>query len=354
MKSPDSFRLWGGALCLSATVLLQTAARTFSWFGEWYATSIYPAIISTLGRFSGLFPFSVAELLLYLFILWCIAGLIRTFLHRQTWRRLLASGFFAAALLAFLYTANCGVNYYRTPFSHYLGLTVRESSTEELTRLCRYLTDKVNETARKPMSSSAIIHLAQEGPKAMIRLAETYPELSGYYPQAKGLFLPRLLSVQQLSGIYSPFTAEANFNSEMTRYNVPHTICHELSHLRGFMLEDEANFIGYLACIGWDLPEFQYSGYLTGWIYAGNALAKQDFPAYQELYSQLDESVQKDLAENTLFWNRFDGKAAEAASQINDTYLKLNDQKEGVKSYGKMVDLMLAYYRKMQTNIAGA
>ena len=50
----------------------------------------------------------------------------------------------------------------------------------------------------------------------------------------------------------------------MPYYNIPHTICHELSHLKGFMREDEANFIGYLACIGSDSPDFRYSGYLTG------------------------------------------------------------------------------------------
>ena len=36
---------------------------------------------------------------------------------------------------------------------------------------------------------------------------------------------------------------------------------------------------------------------------------------------------------------------AEAANQINDVYLKVNDQKDGVKSYGRMVDLMLEYYK---------
>ena len=29
---------------------------------------------------------------------------------------------------------------------------------------------------------------------------------------------------------------------------------------------------------------------------------------------------------------------------MNDTYLKLQNQTDGVKSYGRMVDLMLAYY----------
>ena len=90
----------------------------------------------------------------------------------------------------------------------------------------------------------------------MIRLGQSYPQLDGYYPYPKPLINSRLLSVQQLCGIYSPFTIEANYNREMPYYNIPHTICHELSHLKGFMREDEANFIGYLACIGSDSPDF--------------------------------------------------------------------------------------------------
>ena len=38
----------------------------------------------------------------------------------------------------------------------------------------------------------------------------------------------------------------------MVSYNLPFTTCHELSHLRGFMQEEEANFIGFLACVNAD------------------------------------------------------------------------------------------------------
>ena len=107
---------------------------------------------------------------------------------------------------------------------------------------------------------------------AMFSLGATYPELSGYYPQPKGLLFPAFLSVQNLSGIYSPFTIEANYNSAMVSYNLPFTICHELSHLRGFMQEKEANFIGFLACVNADDTAFNYSGYLLGWIYATNEI----------------------------------------------------------------------------------
>ena len=36
------------------------------------------------------------------------------------------------------------------------------------------------------------------------------------------------------------------------------------------------------------------------------------------------------------------------SNQMNDTYLKINNQEEGVKTYGRMVDLMLAYHRKTE------
>ena len=55
--------------------------------------------------------------------------------------------------------------------------------------------------------------------------------------------------------------------------------------------------------------------------------------------------ARKDLAENNRFWEQFEGAAAETHEKINDAYLRANGQQEGVKSYGRMVDLMLAWAR---------
>ena len=54
------------------------------------------------------------------------------------------------------------------------------------------------------------------------------------------------------------------------------------------MREDEANFIGILACTESDDAYFRYSGYLMAWVHAGNALAKADVESFYELHSQLD------------------------------------------------------------------
>ena len=359
-------RLFAISLVLAAaSAVLGACARMVPGFAHTYSITVYPVLVNTIGRFSSIFPFSLSEAGLYLAAVFCILNLL--FLIKKPLAAL-SHLFFLACLLLFLYTAVCGINYYRTTFSYEAGMVMEQSSTGELYSLCLFLTEQINSTLTEtdhsgdalkglypgqtedtPLPSAAMLReLGMEGVKSMKGLGTAYPQLSGYYPYPKPLMNPRLLSIQQLCGIYSPFTIEANYNREMPYYNIPHTICHELSHLKGFMREDEANFIGYLACIGSDSPDFRYSGYLTGWVYAGNALAKADLEAYYGLYGRLAPEAARDLAWNNQFWDRFDGKVAEASTQLNDRYLKANNQEDGVRSYGRMVDLMLAYYRDSQ------
>ena len=172
-----------------------------------------------------------------------------------------------------LYVVNCGINYHRTSFSESSGIKAEEYSVSELKEVCSWLTERVNALSGSVARDDEGIMRLTGGNKGEVRsraveamqsLGETYPELSGYYPEPKGLLAPWILSVQQLSGIYSPFTIEANYNSGMVDYNIPFTACHELSHLKSFMQEQEANFIAFLASTSYEDPEFQYSGYLLG------------------------------------------------------------------------------------------
>ncbi|WP_276929276.1 DUF3810 family protein, partial [Herbinix luporum] len=49
------------------------------------------------------------------------------------------------------------------------------------------------------------------------------------------------------------------------------------------------------------------------------------------------------------YWAKYEDTVVSTVSnKINDTYLKANAQSDGVKSYGRMVDLLLAKYRKDQ------
>ena len=325
-------------------------------FAEWYSQNIYPVLVSAIGRLTGLLPFSLAEICLYLLLAALILSLICLCIgiarKGEAGRRLFAwfsCAVLAVSILAFLYTTGCGVNYHRKTFSSEEGIIASDYTAEELQEICIRLTEEVNSRAGKVSrdSDGVMILTAPEGEgavEAMEKLAEAFPSLKGCYPMPKKVAVSEILSYQGLTGVYSPFTIEANYNGDMTPYNIPFTACHELSHLRGFMEEKEANFIAFLACIGSDRTDFQYSGYLSGWTYCMNALYRADPEAWQETRSLLDKKAEADVWANSQFWNSYEGVISETADRINDTYLRANGQADGVRSYDRMVDLIMAYF----------
>ena len=367
-------RLLAACVFLAGAGILMVCARQVPGFAEWYAVHIYQKLTAVTGRVTGLAPFSVVEIGLYvLLILLPVTGVgavVKSVRFGQGGENALcwASGLFlTASALLFLYAANCGVNYQRESFSEKTGLAAKQYTAEELKQVCLWLTEEVNalagqverggsgemilaapaeekqDAAAAEYEEMPLQVLGDTAVQAMTDLAEEYPDMKGYYPHPKPVCVSEILSYQNLSGVYSPFTIEANYNADMVDYNIPFTLCHELSHLRGFMQEEEANFIAFLACIGSDNRDFEYSGYLTGWVYCMNALRRADAEEWQQVREWLDEAAEADLRENSRFWEYYDGAVAEVSDKVNDTYLKANGQSEGVQSYGRMVDLIIAY-----------
>lgn len=367
-------RLLAACVFLAGAGILMVCARQVPGFAEWYAVHIYQKLTAVTGRVTGLAPFSVVEIGLYvLLILLPVTGIgavVKSVRFGQGGENALcwASGLFlTASALLFLYAANCGVNYQRESFSEKTGLAAKQYTAEELKQVCLWLTEEVNalagqverggsgemilaapaeekqDAAAAEYEEMPLQVLGDTAVQAMTDLAEEYPDMKGYYPHPKPVCVSEILSYQNLSGVYSPFTIEANYNADMVDYNIPFTLCHELSHLRGFMQEEEANFIAFLACIGSDNRDFEYSGYLTGWVYCMNALRRADAEEWQQVREWLDEAAEADLRENSRFWEYYDGAVAEVSDKVNDTYLKANGQSEGVQSYGRMVDLIIAY-----------
>ena len=404
-------RLYLLALLLDLLALAanQLAARS-SAFANAYSHYVYRVLSLGIGSVTGLLPFSVVELLLYatiLFVLFdfvkqlrrairagveCLRpapaaqpradGVSQTFPSQtaaahpthllataaRPLRRFLGHLFLILSTLLVLYVFLCGINYHRTSFSQEAGLSVTldEHGTvydeADLIALCDYLVTEINDTEAQldvscigqtmetPKPSAAWLwHAGRTGQRAMEKLGQRYSRLSGHYPFPKPILNTWLLSVQQTTGVYSPFTVEANYNRDIAYYDIPFTICHELSHLRGYMQEEEANFIGVLATIGADDLYFNYSGYVSAWVYAGNALARVDSTAFATLYSRINARTRQDMLYNNAYWKQFEGKPAEAHEQLNDAYLKLQGQTTGVRSYGHVTDLMLEYFAKNGT-----
>ena len=354
-------RLWILLTIPAAFLLILAASRSKS-FAEAYATGIYPALSHAGNSVTGLAPFSVGEIFVYALIVFLLASLIRFIIRMvrgkgkrgATAVKYIIGLLCAAGILLFLFTVDCGINYYRCTFAETSGLTVKASPKTELVSLCRSLAGDSGRLRGKTEADKGGVmklHLrdfsenAQQARAALDGLSGKYPLLRSGYSGPKPVLTSRLMSQCNITGMFFPFTFEANVNTDVPEYTIPFTMCHELSHLRGFMREDEANFIAYLACRSSKDADFQYSGAVDAFTYASNALFSVDPNTAGKIYNGLSDGVRRDLQFNSRYWDRFKGPAADAANSVNNSYLKANSQSDGVQSYGRMVDLLLALQR---------
>ena len=159
----------------------------------------------------------------------------------------LAGLFLGGCIMLFVFVINCGINYHRESFSEKSGLKIQTYSVKDLQATCQWLTEEVNRLSTQvERTENGELQLPeeirQEAVRSMQALGRQYPALQGYYPNPKPVLVSEILSYQKLMGIYAPFTIEANYNQDMPSYDFPFTMCHELSHLRGFYAGGRSQF----------------------------------------------------------------------------------------------------------------
>jgi hypothetical protein len=187
---------------------------------------------------------------------------------------------------------------------------------------------------------------------SMQNLSDIYPRMSGFQVTPKTLDSSVFMSQQYMQGYYFPFSMEANINGLMSIGNKPFTMCHELAHTRGYIFEDEANLIGFLACINSDDVFFQYSGYLSMLNYVNNTFYRSvDIDTYNSHVKVSDLVWYDDQFLTKEAWEYVNSHSIlptetvkKAADTFVDTTLKVNGIKEGMLSYNHVVDLLLTHY----------
>jgi uncharacterized protein DUF3810 len=155
----------------------------------------------------------------------------------------------------------------------------------------------------------------------------------------------RVFSYLGITGIFFPWTGEPNVNADVPDPDIPFAIAHEMAHARGFAREEEAGYVGYLACGFHPDADFRYSGVLAASIYALNALGGVDRAGHRELQDRRSPAVRRDLRALQEWSDRYSGRISRASRSINNAYLRSQGQAEGVRSYGRMVDLLVAERR---------
>ncbi len=326
-----------------------------------YSKKLYRVLSVPLNAIMGLVPFSVAEILLIAtiaFILFkTISLIVKIKKNISKLSHILLNSLITAlstvSIIYFIFVFLWGLNYHRLPFSEIANYNMEPASIEELTAVCRNLSARTNELRNLvQQDSQGVMTLSSNIGGALTRAHKGYkeagsliPELAGYYSRPKGVLLSELMSYTGIEGVYFPYTGEANINISIPECEIPFTTCHEMAHQRGFSREDEANYIAYFTCSLHPDDDFRYSGSLMALQYATNALYGYNRDTYTEIRNSLSEGVLRDLNAISKYWQKYESPVQDFSSSVNDTYLKANMQDDGVRSYGRVVDLLIAEQR---------
>lgn len=370
-------------------VLLNIMAWVSPVFCDWYVWYILPIWVNTYARVTSLFSFSVGEVMLgigvvatiILVLIGVIYGVGWTWFRHGVWysrskeygRKYLKRYIWMFVVVSGIMTLNCFIPYHCSPLEEKYGgfhrqaeensmvnrLFSRQYTLKELGDLRDYIVIKCNELAVRMERDEAGDILLPENMETLLiegmqRLGEDFWQLSGYYPRPKQLTLSGFFSQQMIKGYFFPFSLEANYNGLMEEINFPATICHEYAHLKGFMYEEEANMIGFLACIGSPDVTLQYSGYLSVLNYVNNEFYEA-IGRNKAVYSShvpISSLVSADnvfLKEET--WEAVEKKAVLSTELVNkvsdsftETMMALNGVEDGMRSYARVVELLLRYY----------
>ena len=323
-----------------------------------YVGHVYPIVVRAMFAFAWL-PFSAGEWLVAAALAGAAAWVFVTLrAGRARWAS--AVGRVSLGLLGmagWLYLAFLlvwGLSYQRQPFATLAGLDARPAAAGELLAVTERLVSRANELRAGLPEDEAGVMLLRDGVSGAARrvslgfasAAKQVPTLAGPKRRVKTPVASALLWRMGIAGIFNPFTGEANVNGTLPHPDIPFAASHEMAHQRGFAREDEANFFGYLACSKHPDRDFRYSGALAASLYALRAVSGVDREAARRLNKTWVPGVRRDLEAIRSWQTRTHGVIGRGSRAMNDAYLRSQGQVEGIRSYGRMVDLLIAEHRQ--------
>jgi hypothetical protein len=358
--------LLAAAGALGVYALFQLLSRLPA-LAELVFAGIDALVTRPLSIVTGLVPFAVVELLVAAYVFWIGALSIITLRAlrggRRGWPNALAAGgqriLRDAAILVIFFYGAWGLNYARPVFAAQAGWPEWSGiDVEEVTALAEeavaaantaYLELHGTPDAGKPTGladARALEAAIDAGWFRATELLELPPNAAARYGAVKRPWSSELLLRLGISGIYSPFTAEANVPRGLPAISVPTTMAHEKAHQRGFTSEADAGFLGFVVSGLAPDPLGRYAAAL----YAQSQLLRPLYDAAPDRVDRLVEArlpgVERDLAARRDFYARYDGTLNEVGSRVNDRYLTTNRVAAGVGDYRRSAWLIVEFSRQ--------
>ncbi len=325
-------------------------------FADWFNRTVSAGIRCVLSFLTGWIPFSLGELAIWLLpviLFLVLRHAVKHYCH--SWRSVVVyvgMMLSVVSLLFSLFVLTFSAGYRARPLSEKLDLERDKVSVNELYETTLVLIDAINQETENilfytddfsimPYTFAEMNHHLTDAYEAF---SAEHDFLSPAYSRVKPVLLSEAMSHMHITGVYSFFTGEANVNVGFPDYTIPSTAAHELAHQRGVAREDEASFLSFLVCIGSDDPYIRYSGYVMAYEYLSSALWSADHDLYYDAVGRLNTEVLAEQAAYREFFKAYeDTVVSDISSSINNSYLQ-SQGTPGVKSYGMVVDLVVAYY----------
>jgi len=349
-------------------IMINILSRFMTSAVDFYIQYIFPSVSDFWCSVSGLADFSVGEYMIVIGIALAIIGLLSfllfmIFAKRRRGKIARFYGHFYGWILTWLFfvlTFRFFILYQGTQMSAKLeNMSFKNKDVLEIYELLVDETNQASEKVSRDNTGHFILaedtNLMLEAKNCMRRLSQEFPQYKGVYPDAKPIAHSYFFTQQNLLGIYFPFSMEANYNPVVYEINLPDTICHEFTHLKGNIFEDEAGYLAFRACLTSENPDFVYSGYINmlSWLDFDFGDDVSAWERYQEITDKLSPEVLKDLysfvPEDYYQTHRHEeviptAIVSDVADTVMDANLKANGIPEGKASYHGLTALVLCYY----------
>jgi hypothetical protein len=318
-----------------------------------YSRNIYPLLVNALNLVSRPFPFSLTEIyfvilaifLLSFMVLWLFFSVKKEFVKGLDY---LLRFFMLISVNVTLFLVLWGMNNYRLNIEDLFAFENQQISQVDLEETYQWFVEQANFT-KEQLQDEELLSLED----IMMRTDEGYAILADEYEfirsrkaRVKPLSISGLFSQSGYSGIYLYVFSEPTINIMPHITSLPFVASHEMAHQQGFASEDDANFVGFLAASHHEEALFRYSAYLAGVTYVGNSLYQTDAEAYKRINVSLHENVREDLQARSEFWQKnIRPKTEKVHNQVNDLFLKANNQPDGILNYSNVTKLLVLAYK---------
>ena len=341
----------------------------FSWLLIEFASThtllidmVYPYVTrmlqTTLAEWASGVTFCLWQLFAILLVLGLLTSIVLMIVLRWNVVQWLGWVTACASLMFFLHTALYGLNSYAGPLSDDIRLHTTEYTLSELENATTFFRDEANKLAaqvdRTPdgdvrfSSFDALAIQAAEGFDTLV-YDKTYPVFAGSRLPVKELGWADMYTSMGITGFTMSLTGEAAVNPQIPPVSLPFTMCHEMAHRMCIANEGDANMAAFLACEANSSVEFRYSAFFMAYRYCYNALISQGTQAAQDAAQRITAGVSDQLyhdmaAYSSFFASKKDDAATDFATKVNDAYIKVNGDEQGVASYGAVCDLLVSWH----------